>query len=344
MYGNFPTTSDAVPPSPLEERSFPRRKYPANGWVVFARLARLPLLPALLTPVLWGTALAWWQMAVFNGWLLGLLLLLSLMLGLGLNLLGSYYDYRRWIQVETQNAEPSDRDPQRSSSNLPIVDGYHCLVEGLIRPGAVRSLAYIAFFIAAFAVLWVGLLGGWPLWFFGGIEFFCVIIFLLPVVRYGRRWWIIDDLGLLFALGLLPALSAYYAPTGSLSQVAIIASVTPAVLVWLAFQAYALYSWRRDWKLRKRTAVVALGPQRALDIATFVGLLAFAATILLVALNEIPVWSLLVLGALPTFLRAYARGHHQTFAQAEALQTIDLSAGAAVLAGLLSIGALWLAG
>jgi 1,4-dihydroxy-2-naphthoate octaprenyltransferase len=154
---------------------------------------------------------------------------------------------------------------------------------------------------------------------------------------------VIDDIGLLFALGILPVLSAVYAQTDTLTQTALIGSLTPAILTWLAFQSYNLYSWHRDWKLRKRTAVVVLLPQRAVDVATSLGVLAFAATILMVAWESLPVWSLLVLGALPTFLRAFARGHHQTIPRMEARQAINLSVSAAILAGLLSVVAFWLA-
>ncbi|MBX3001556.1 MAG: prenyltransferase [Caldilineaceae bacterium] len=316
-----------------------------SGWLIFSRVARLPLLPALLVPILWGTTLAWWQTSAFNPWLMGLLLLLSVALSLVVNLLGHYLDYRRSMHPDAIIVDRSEGEMRRYGlSDELVIDGYRCLVEGFVRPGAVRSLAYIALIVAVFTIIWLGLLGGWPLWFFGAAQLLLIAIFLLPPVRYGRRWWIADDLGLLVALGILPSLSAFYAPTGNLSQLAVFASLTPALLVWLAFQSYAFYSWHRDWKLRKRTMVVILGPRRALDVSTAIGLLAFVSTILLVALNYLPVWSLFVLGALPTFLRAFARGHHETIMRSETLQAINLSAIAAVLAGLLSIGALWIAG
>jgi 1,4-dihydroxy-2-naphthoate polyprenyltransferase len=345
MYSNFTTTSETVSKSSSSDQPARVQKRPMNGWTIFSRVARLPLLPALLMPILWGTALAWWQTGAFNPWLLGLLLLLSGALSLIVNLLGYYIDYRRSMGLDAVPVDRSEGEVLRYGlSDELVVDGYRCLVDGLVRPGTVRSLAYIALIVAVFTIAWLGFLGGWPLWFFGAMELLLIGIFLLPPIRYGRRWWIADDLGLLLALGILPSLSAFYAPTGMLSQLAVLASLTPALLVWLAFESYALYSWHRDWKLRKRTMVVVLGPRRALDLSTAIGLIAFVSTILLVALNQMPVWSLLVLGALPTFLRAFARGHHQTIMRSETLQAINLSATAAVLAGLLSIGALWIAG
>lgn len=340
MYGNFPTTSKPISESSIQDGPVQKQHQTMNGWIAFSRVARLPLLPGLWMPVLWGSALAWWLGSPLDGWSLGFLLLVTTMLALGLNLLTSYQDYRRALKVDLEN------DPRSvvNGTSGPILDGCRCLLDGWIRPGTVRSLAYIAFVIAVLAIAWLGFLGGWPLWFFGGTSFLLIVLFLASAIRYGNHWWVVDDLGLLFAVGILPALGAFYSQSQSLNRVALIASITPAVLAWLAYQAYSLYSWRRDWKLRKRTAVVVLGLQRALDVATVIGLLAFGATILLVALNELPVWSLLVLGALPTFLRAFARGHHPIILRVEALQAVNLSAVAAVLAGLLAISAFWLAG
>jgi 1,4-dihydroxy-2-naphthoate polyprenyltransferase len=339
MYRYFETTSEEIPaPQTSEQPVHPQE--PVNGWTVFVRLARLPLLPALLMPVLWGTALAWWQTDALNGWLLALLLLVWSMMGVGLILLGHYYDYRK--SLIHADLDESPRPPGTVDGPLPV-DGFQCLVEGLVRPGTVRSLAYIAFLIVIAGVLGLGMLAGWPLWFFGGAACVLVVAFLAPPIRYGTRWWVIDDIGLLFALGILPALSAVYAQTGTLTQAAVVGSLTPAILTWLAFQSYNLYSWHRDWKLRKRTAVVILLPKRAVDVATGLGLVAFVATILMVALDKLPVLSLLVLGALPTFLRAFARGHHQTIPRMEARQAINLSVSAAILAGLLSIAAFWFA-
>jgi 1,4-dihydroxy-2-naphthoate octaprenyltransferase len=345
MYSNLTTTSNAVSNHSPGKQPVKPVQQPLNGWLIFSRVARLPLLPALLVPIVWGTALAWWQTDKFTPWAVGLLLLIAGTLGLGLNLLGHYLDYRRSFEVDVLSNDRAEGEMRRYGlGDDTIVDGYLCLVNDLVRPGTVLSLACISFFIAILATLLLGLFGGWPLWFFGAAQFLLILAYLTPMIRYSRRWLVADDVGLLFAIGILPALSAFYAPTSTLSQMTLVALLTPSVLAWLAYQSYGLYSWHRDWKLRKRTAVVVFGPRRALDVATVIGLVAFVATILLVALDKVPVWSLLVLGALPTFLHAFARGHRQTIVRAETLQAIHLSAAAAVLAGMLSIGAFWIAG
>ncbi|MEZ4635664.1 MAG: prenyltransferase [Caldilineaceae bacterium] len=321
------------------------QKRPLNSWMIFVRLVRLPLLPALLTPILYGIGMAWWQTSTLPLGKGGLLVLSSGMMGLALNLLSQYFDYRRSLHAESLTPDRSEGELRRyGQTDELVMDGYRCLVDGQVRPGTVRSFAYIALMIAVLAVAWLGVVGGWPLWFFGAAQLGLIGLYFLPPLRYGSRWWVIDDLGLLLAIGYLPGISAYYAYTGNITQTVLFGAVTPAVLAWLAFESYSLYSWHRDWRLRKRTPVVVLGPRRALDFGTILGLVAFVATIGLVAFGLLPVWALFVLGALATFLSAYARGHRQTIQRSETLQTIRLSATATFLAGLLTIGALIIAG
>ncbi|MBI1295906.1 hypothetical protein GC175_13210 [bacterium] len=336
---NPPTQNNA------DEPSAEQKKRPLSEWLIFVHLVRLPLLPALLTPVLYGLGIAWWETSTLNLGRTGLLLLSSGMLGLALNLLTQYFDYRRSLNTESLTTDRSEGELRRyGQTDELVMDGYRYLVDDEVRPGTVRSFAYIALFIAVLAIAWLGLVGGWPLWFFGAAQLGLIGLYFLPPLRYGSRWWVVDDLGLLLAIGYLPGLSAYYAITGNITQTALIGAMTPAVLAWLAFESYSLYSWYRDWRLRKRTAVVVMGPRRSLDLATFLGLAAFTANIALVAFGLLPVWSLFVLGALPTFLSAFARGHRQTILRSETLQTIRLAASATFLAGLLTIGALIIAG
>lgn len=335
-----PSTQNAV-----QESSAEAQKRPLNSWLIFVRLVRLPLLPALMTPLLYGMGMAWWQASLPPIGHMILLVLSSGMLGLALNLFSQYFDYRRSLHAESLTPDRSEGDLRRyGQTDELVMDGYRCLVEGEVRPGTVLSFAYLAMIIAVVALGWLGLVGGWPLWFFGAAQLLLIGLYFLPPLRYGSRWWIADDVGLFLAIGYLPGLSAYYAATGNITQTVLIGAITPGILAWLAFESYSFYSWHRDWRLRKRTAVVILGPRRALDLATVLGLIAFIATIGLVAFGLLPVWALFVLGALPTFLSAFARGHRQSILRSETLQTIRLSATATFLAGLLTIGALIIAG
>ena len=57
---------------------------------------------------------------------------------------------------------------------------------------------------------------------------------------------------------------------------------TPPIPIALVSLDYHFLNWRRDWRLRKQTPVVALQPQRALDISAVGTLLVYVALMLLV--------------------------------------------------------------
>lgn len=312
---------------------------PASGGrlqalMAFAHLARLGVLPALLMPVLWGTALAWWQTGRFSGWRLGLLLLGHGALYLCLNLLIGYYDHRRSVQ----QAPPQRVEPPAE----PIVDGYHLMVQRVVSPGTVRSLGLICLTIGLASIVWMGYLAGWPLFFFGGLNLLLVIAYVVPPIAYGYRWWGLGELGLLLGIGLLPPISSFYTQTLSLTWPSVWSAVPLALLALVAFSSYDFMNWRRDWKFRKMTLVVRFGLQRALDIHIVIGVAAFAGLILQVALGNLPVWTLLALAALPALLRAIAFVHQEEFTRYNRLRLIESATNAAVLAGLLSILALWI--
>jgi 1,4-dihydroxy-2-naphthoate octaprenyltransferase len=315
-------------------------------WRLFNRLSRSVLLPGLAMPVVWGTTLAWWQNGGINLMVMVLALLFSLALGSSLSLLDYVADFYRAKQTDGANGGPawsSTPDEESVTKSLPLwMDGYECIRQGRISVGAVRSIGYILLSMGMLSNLLLGLLVDWPVWVFGLMSLGLFSLYLQPFTRYRAYWWIVGDIGLLLSLGILPGFIAFYGQSQILNRTAMISMLTPAVLAWLSLHAYHLYSQHRDWKLRRRTAVVAFGAQRALDLATAVGILGFTAPLILVAQNLLPAWTLISLGALPTFLRAFARGHQHNIDRQDALQAVNLSALATVLAGLLMMSALWI--
>lgn len=297
-------------------------------------------------PVVWGATLAWWQSGEFSLVAMMLALVFSLALGSSLSLLDYVADFYRAKHTDGANGGPAWTTTAQAGEHahpLPLwMDGYECIRQGRISVGAVRSIGYILLSIGVVSNVLLGLLVDWPIWVFGVMALGLFALYLQPFTRYRHYWWILGDIGLLLGLGLLPGLIAFYGQSQSLNRAALISMLTPAVLAWLSLHAYHLYSQHRDWKLRRRTAVVAFGAQRALDLATAVGILAFTAPLILVAQNQLPAWTLISLGALPTFLRAFARGHQHNIDRQDALQAVNLSTFAAVLAGLLMLSALWI--
>jgi len=333
-----------VAPYAAARQSSSARRPPVRSLLLlFARLLRPSLTVALALPVVWGMAQARWRQVDIDVWSMGLLLIANGAFCIGLNLAGQYVDFRRLLRTDRTKL---DRKQSRASASTghdknPAQDVFHLLQSRIVRPGTVRSLVLLALSLCALAYLWLGLLAGWPLWFFGALGLLLAAVSILPAVRYSQRLWIVGDLTLLLAVGVLPALSAYYTQIPAIDRWIVAGSMAPALLVWLTLLSYNLLTWRRDWKIQRGTAVAALGPEHALDGAAVLSVAAFTSVLLLMALGALPFSSLLVLGALPIFLHAFTRNSQQPVTQADALYIIDRSTQATILTALLWMLALW---
>ncbi len=308
--------------------------------LLVARLGRLPATLALLMPVAWAAALGWWAQGRFDIWVAGLAFLGQLSLALSFHFIGYYLDHRRWLSL---GGPAMDTTPLPViSGSFPVWDGFYLLRSGYCRPRTVLDLAAIGLSVFALAQIWLTLLAGWPMGFFAFLSLVCLAFYLLPPIRYGPRWWVVDDLAVLVGLGLLPGWAAFYGQTATLNTVALIGMVTPGILGWLSLLSYGFLSWRRDWRLRKRTLVVVLGTRRARDVAALLGTFAYLVLVLAVAFQRLPLGSLLVLGTLPSFLRAFTGQADEPISPEQARELVRRTAAAAIQAGLLSILVLWL--
>jgi len=309
---------------------------------LFASLLHPAQAVALTLPVVWGFTLAQWHGAALNGWIIALLLIAHGAFCIGLNLAGQYADFRWALQGDHSPLEmDSDLLAPPRADQTPPQDAFRLLQTLRVRPGAVRSLVFLCIWISLLSYTWLSQLIGWPLLFFGVLSILLAAISLLPIIRYSRWPWLLGDLAILLAVGVLPLLSAYYAHRGMIDRWVLLTSGAPALLTWLTFMAYNLLSWRRDWRLQRGTAVAIFGSERALDGAAVMSVAAFTSVLLLMAVGALPLSSLLVLGALPIFLRAFTNHSQQPITYASALYVINRATQAAILTGLLWMLALW---
>lgn len=309
--------------------------------LLLARLIRPGLTIALTLPVLWGIGLAHWRGAAIDGWILGFLLLGQAAATVGLTVFGQYQDFRRARRLERM-VPGTDFAEFMPAQDAPLNgDLFMLLYARVIRPGTARSVALLALSLFVLAYGWLGLLAGWPLWFFGSVVLLTVGIALWPSIRYDQRLWILGDVAVLLGLGVLPGLSALYAETQSISHWDMAAALPAALIAWVAFNAYTLLTWRRDWKLRRGGLCVALGPERAMDVAAILSVASVTLVLVLMAIRVLPLWSLLVLGGLPLLLRAFSYDSNRPFTYAKAMYAVERASQAALLTGLLWLLAFW---
>ncbi len=310
---------------------------------LMAQMARRGrVIPALLTPVMWGAATARWQVETVSIWWALALLFSFGALALTYNCLGAYVDFTRHIQLEGQpHAAAAGQGSQRQTRTL-LFDGYDWMLQGLLHAKTFLSFGLMAGTVYVLAAMWLGFFVGWPFWFFAMISGLMCSVSLWPVVRYSRRFWWLGDLAYWLGMGVVPLLGTYFALTGIITRLVLWIAVAPATFAWLAYLSHCFYSWHRDWRLRRRTLVVVFGLERALDISAICSVGGFIALILLMATGAVPVGTILVLGALPLFLRAFARTRIWPFSRQAGIATVEHAINAVILAGLLWLVPLWL--
>ncbi len=319
---------------PVQHASLERRQLTSiNAWSLSVVLARLDLLPAMITPVLWAAALAWWHAGQADKVLLGFSILANGAAFVCLYLLTSHQDFKR--SLESPGAAPG------LFSNL-VSDGLSVLRQRIVRPGTVRSMGYIAFTLSAMATVWLGYLVGWPMLFFGWLELLFIYTYAMPPVSLGYRGWGLGEVVLLISVGLLPALSTYYAQTQALDPFTVGSMLPVAALAFLAAFAPSYATWQRDWKLRKNTLVVVLGPERALLLGVILAILAFAALILMVAIGNLPTWSLFALLGLPPLLRAFSKSFQEPFNRVACVLLDEAAVHGTLVTSALLILSLWI--
>ena len=308
-----------------------------------AQMGRLRVVPALLIPVLWAAATARWQVETVSIWRALALLFCFGALALACNFLAAYVDYRRQSNIDALSHAPENEQKPPVQTRSLLFDGYDWMQQGLLRAATFLSLGLMAGTIFALAALWLGFFVGWPFWFFALISGLMCGASIWPNIRYARRLWWLGDIFYWLGMGVLPLLATYFALTGAVTRPLLWIAFAPSTFAWLAYLSYSFYSWHRDWRIRRRTLVVVFGPERGLDIAAIVSIVGFVALILLMATGAVPVWTILVLGAFPLFLRAFARGRVWPFSRQAGIATVEHTINGVILAGLLWLIPLWLA-
>jgi 1,4-dihydroxy-2-naphthoate polyprenyltransferase len=329
MYSNYPTSTPTTRVHRAREQS-DRFSGPLNPARQFALLTQLDLLPAMLVPVLWAASLAWWQLGTLDVGILALSLLGQAALALSLTSLVHYHDHRRSRQYEIMPV----------LENAPT--GFQLLVSGTVQPGTVKSLGLLFFTTGVVVTIWLTYLVGWPLLFFGWLGLLLTYTYATPPVNYGYRGWGLGELGLLVGFGLLPTISTFYAQTQTLNWLLLWSSLPLSLIAVLSTVNHGFLHWRRDWKLRKMTLMVMIGPQRTLDLFALLVLMAFATIVLLVGLGMLPILALLGLAALPLVLGSVAHLQDRQPATADYTVLVESTANASVLFCTLLVVALWL--
>ena len=239
--------------------------------------ARPKTLPAALSPVLVGTALAGASWIPLRA---GLALVVALALQVGVNYANDYSD--------------GVRGTDRSR-----VGPVRLVGQGLVPAKRVRDAALTSFTVAAIAgLILVSISGYWWLLIIGAASIAAAWFYTGGPRPYGY-----SGLGELFVFvffGLVPVLGTLYVQTGRIDGTAVFAAVGVGALACAILVTNNLRDIPTDSEADKKTLAVRIGDRRTRRLYVVLIILAFA-MVLLMAITS--AWILLGLLAIPWAIR-----------------------------------------
>lgn len=316
-------------PKPRVSMRWMLQRRPATAIRIVAMIVRAETGIVLVTPVVWGMTVAWWQSGTLNWVMLLFSLAAALMGGWGLNALS---DYGAHVSRATRDAGRV-KDPYYSAFGL--------IRRGWLRPEVVRDIGLILTALWLACTLWLALLANWPVLVFAGLSVLAAAAYLLLPRVPGYEGWGIGDLCLILALGVLPALSAHFAQYATLDWLALAVTLPCGLLLGLVYLAYDAVHLRRDWLLRRPTLPVLLNLPRTRDLCALLALAAYGAIVLLVISTNLPLIVLVSLAPLPVLLGALAPMQHEALAAADFIRLYRTAINASAITALLFWGALF---
>lgn len=268
---------------------------PGNGtggdWV---RELRAPFLTASIIPVLVGGAAAFAVLGELDWWLFSVTILGVVLLHLGANVTNDYYDYVGGTDVVNRFRTPfSGGSPllvERRLSPRKVLR----LGQGLIVAGSLVGL-YLVYVLGedGWVVLLLGLLG------VGGGYFYSA-----PPLSLASRGWGELAIGGLF--GLLAVLGTYYIQTTTFTLEVVVASLPVSLWIAAVIWINQIPDVEADSGTGKRTMVVRMGVERAIDVYAAIQVSAAAVIAGGVILGLLPTTALVAIVAVVPAMGAVA--------------------------------------
>jgi 1,4-dihydroxy-2-naphthoate octaprenyltransferase len=243
----------------------------------------------ILSPVLVGTALAWWVNRAFNPFLFGLVVLGSILIHLAANTIDDVYDYESQVDIVSNKMFPPD------------FGGWKILPRCLMKFSEAKLTAYFFFLLTIIVGLYLTILTGPLILLLGAAGLFFAYFHVAPPLRLGYRGLGLSELGIFLSFGVLPAIGCFYVQAGYVSLLPVLVGtplgfLTAAILInhdQIFFDAYQTAG--------KRSYTVTVGRKTAVATAFILVLASYATVIGAVVFGLLPHFAALVLLTLPLY-------------------------------------------
>ena len=248
-------------------------------------ITRLPFLTATLVPVLLGGAVTSLLGYSVDLGILGLTLLAAAFVHIGTNTANDYFDTK------------SGTDEATYDYITPFTGGSRSILMGLISARGMLTTALFSFILGGIVAIPLILRAGLPVLFLGAVGVLSGIFYTAPPLRLCARKGLGELLiGLNF--GPLVVAGSTLVQTGSLEPVAFLVGIPAGLLTTAILWINQFPDLEGDRSTGKNNLVVVLGKARARYGYVLLVAVAFTSIIILVALDILPLLSLITLPAL----------------------------------------------
>jgi 1,4-dihydroxy-2-naphthoate octaprenyltransferase len=257
---------------------------------LFVRFARVQFLPVVLAPLLVGTAAAWYASHSLNPLLLGLLFLGSASLLIASNSIDDVYDFVNGVDQVSERMFPKE------------FPGWKPIPRGLMSVGQGFTISGTFYLVSLAVALYLAVVVGWIALAMAASGILLGYFYAAPPLRLDYRGFALGEVAIFLCFGAIPVLGAFYVLTGGLSPLPLLVSIPSGLLTTNIVLTHDMIFYDSYKAAGKRSLTVVLGRVRTGRLTFVLSGVAYATTILLVAVGRIPVFSLLVLLALPALL------------------------------------------
>jgi 1,4-dihydroxy-2-naphthoate octaprenyltransferase len=248
-----------------------------QAWLMASRPRTLP---AAVSPVLVGSAVAFTEYVFHPGAALAAFFG-ALLLQIGANLANDVFDFEK-------GADRGDRlGPTR-------VTQY-----GFLTPAEVKKGMWITFAIAALCGIYMTMVSGWWIILIGVLAILAAITYTGGPFPYGYRG--LGEIFVFIFFGLAAVGGTYYAQAGTISKLAMYASIPIGLLIVGILVVNNVRDYESDKASNKKTLAVRFGLAWARQEFITVVVLAYAVVFFMVWIKVTSPWVLLSWLSLPLF-------------------------------------------
>ena len=246
---------------------------------LFLQTTRARTLPVMIAPVVIGAVLAWQQGFHFQWGLFVLTLIGALAAHLGANVINDVFDFGA-------GADQAARDIVAQGTT--VVTGSQFLLNEKLTLKNYRVLALGCFAVALICGVILSFYRPYAI-VFGAVGFLLAFFYVAPPLRLAYIGRGFGELDILISFGILPLVGSFYVQSGTITPVAILASLPIGLYTMTVLYFHHFLHWRADKAVQKTTPVVALGEDGARIVGALL-LLLIAITIVIDAFLQVFPW------------------------------------------------------